>query len=176
VTLAELISQFAEQILGLIPLRWVNQWEQGVLMRAGQVRKLLTHENGLFGTGVHFIVPLLDEAHTIEANADTVLTPVQVHETQDGEAVSFSFAIRWSVVDAARLFSSIHEPKDTLVNEVVMSAGGLIGTIDYDDAACFPDEVYRDVSGRLEEWGIEIEALHLATFARARTMRLITGS
>ena len=176
-TLAELIANFAEYVYGFWPVRIVSQWEQGVRTRAGQVHALLTHENGLFGTGLHFFIPTIDEVHTQEANADTVLTPTQVHETQDGIAVSFSFAIRWSVVDAKKLFESIHEPKETLINEVVSSAGGLIGTIDYDDACVeLIDQVERDISDRLGEWGVEIEALHLANFARARTVRLITGS
>jgi regulator of protease activity HflC (stomatin/prohibitin superfamily) len=177
VTIGELIAALAEYVYGFWPLRVVSQWEQGCLVRAGQVRRKLTHENGLFRTGVHFFVPQLDEIFQQEANSDTVLTPQQAHVTADGKSVAFNFAVRWRVVDVVKLFQSIHEAKDTLIAEIVGSAGGLISTIRFADAHSeLADQVYRDIAEQLEEWGVELEEITLANFAQAQAVRLITGS
>lgn len=175
-TIGELIAQIFEYLYQFIPVRCVSQWEQGVLVRAGQVKRKLTHENGLRRTGIHLFVPLLDEIYQQEANTDTVLTPQQAHVTADGVSVAFNFAVRWRIVDMVKLYESIHEPASTIIAEIVGSAGALVQTIDYENSHELSDEVYRDVHEQLAEWGVEIEEITLANFARATALRLITGS
>jgi regulator of protease activity HflC (stomatin/prohibitin superfamily) len=176
-TLGELIAQFAEHLYGFWPVRVVSCWEQGVLVRAGQVKRLLTHENGLRGTGFHVFCPGLSEIYVQEANTETIITPMQSHVTYDGQSVAFNFAVRYTLVDLAKMYQSIHEAGATLVAEILASGGDLINTFTYEDAQGeLANAVSSDIEAQLEEWGIEVESIRLASFAKARAMRLITGA
>ncbi len=176
-TIGELIAHFAQYIYGFWPIRVVNSWEQGVLVRAGQVRKLLTSDNGIRGTGLHFFCPGLSEVWKQEANIETILTPSQTHTTEDGVSVCFNLAVRYLVVDLSKVYTSIHDIGATLVAELASSAGALVGESTYEEArAQLGDDVWRDLSERFEGWGIELQAIELANFARARALRVITGA
>lgn len=173
-TIGEFLAQFAEYIYGFWPVRVVSEWQQGVYVRAGQVIECLDSTTGIRGTGIHWFCPMLSEIHVQEANIETVTTPKQAHETADQQSVAFNFAVRFAVVDLAAMFQTIHEPNATIINEIMSSAGGFISTFTYADAqAELCAAVEREISPRLEEWGIELQNIQLANFAKNSVVTLM---
>lgn len=176
-TLGDVIAALGEYLYEFVPVRTVNAWQQGVYVRAGRVRKLCTHGNGVRGTGIHFFVPALDQIFVGEANTDVVLTPTQTCTTKDGMVVTFSFVARFRVVDLAKMYATIFAERDAIIEEVSAGAGEWIVELTAKEAKMqLADKVWRDVQERIGEWGVEIEALTLQSFAKCNTVRLIGSS
>lgn len=185
-TFGDLIAQFGQQIASLWPLRSISDWEQGCLIRAGQVRKLLTSINGIRGTGVHFFIPILDEILVMDASIEVVEGSVQTCETSDGESVAFNLAVRYRIVDVCKVYSTIYEVRDTVISQARASAGELAPTFNAyaateqeseegsDFAIELAEAVYRDLHERFTEWGIELQSVALSSCTFCRAYRLIS--
>ncbi len=181
-SIGELLLRIWQHIYGFWPVRVVNDWELGVLVRAGQVKACLDSRNGLFGSGLHWFCPGLSEIWKQEANIETILTPSQTHTTVDGVVVSFNLAVRYAVVDLAKVFSTIHDVGGTLVAELAANAGRLVAESTYDEVCGLAEDsdglggdVWNALVETAEKWGIDLQQVELANFARVRAMRLITG-
>lgn len=167
-TLSELISTAVEWVYGFWPFRIVHAWEQGIRLRCGKITATLE-------PGVHGFWPGVGEIMTRDTVLDVNATESQTVDTQDGESVTFSLAFKYRIVDLAALYTSIQDHDSTVTNEICASAAGLVGTLRYDDLSELPDAVWRDVHGRLNEWGIELFEVSLLNLCAARTYRLIMG-
>lgn len=173
-TLGELIAQFADQLGQLWPARVISDWEQGARVRFGGTGRTLTSTNGVRGTGLHLMIPFVDVIHQIDASTEVKLCQRQDLVTEDGVDVSLVLMVRYRVVDAAKMFRTIYEGGDTVVVEVMGSAGELVPTLNSDTIAEeIADVVCKDVEGRLQEWGIQLEEVRVSTCAFPRTFRLI---
>lgn len=190
-TLGDVLAPVLERAYELWPLRIVSAWQQGVHMRAGQPRKLLTHENGLrlipfWGrrTGLHAFIPFLDEIMTADASIEVAKAPAQTCTTADGQSVTFRLTFSYRVIDAVKVYTRIYEYKDTVIDEGCASAGELVATMDADELWGSEDDdgnevdgltiaVERDIRKRLEDWGIELESARLRDCVIAKTYRLI---
>jgi regulator of protease activity HflC (stomatin/prohibitin superfamily) len=168
-TLSELISTAIEWVYGFWPFRIVHAWEQGIRLRCGKIVTTLE-------PGVHSFWPLVGEIITRDSVLDVNTTDSQTVDTLDGETVTFSLAFKYRIADLAALYSKIQDHDDTVANEVCSSAASLVGTFTYEDLMTeLPDAVWKDVHGRLAEWGIELFEVTLFNLCAARTYRLIMG-
>lgn len=182
-TIGELLLQLWNHIYGFWPLRIINEWELGVLVRAGQIKRTLDSQNGIRGSGLHWFCPGISEIWKQEANTEVVFTPSQTHTTEDGVVVSFNFALRYAVVDLAKTYGTIHEVSGTLVAQVCAHAGRIVAESTYEEirgAAEDCDGLANDVWNALveltEKWGIDLQEVELANLARVRALRVITGA
>lgn len=181
-TLGDVLAPVLEHLWELWPLRIVCAWQQGVHMRAGRPRKLLTHENGIRRTGLHAFIPYLDEIIKADASIEVADGGVQTCTTADGESVSFRMVFRYRVVDAVKVYSTIYDYKQDVIDEGCASAGEHVAQMDYDDILQGNDDgeekltiaVERDIRARLEDWGIELESVRLREFVACRAYRLLS--
>ena len=165
-TLGDLIAQFSDFIASLWPLRVVRPWQQGIRVRGGKV-------TGRLYPGTHWFWPLWGDLHVEDTVLDVNTTEEQTVESNDGQCVTFALAIRYRIVDLALMWVSIQDHQATIANEVTASAAGLVRTIDYDELCeRLPEEVYDDVAGTLEGWGVQLDSVSIYTLCRARPMRV----
>ena len=167
-TLGELLFAAAEWLYGYWPFRIVAEWEQGVRLRFGRITAKLD-------PGLHMFWPGIGEIITKDAVLDVNITELQTVDTADDQSVTFSLALKYRVVDLARLYSSIQDHDATITNEVCASAAQWVQTLDYSDIQSdLSDSVWRDLHVRLEEWGIELIDVSLFNLCCARTFRVLT--
>jgi regulator of protease activity HflC (stomatin/prohibitin superfamily) len=173
VTIGEFLASIFEYLRDLVPFRLVHDWEQGILVEAGRIRRRLTSRNGLEGTGWHFFVPVLSEIHVEATSQEVASTSRQDVTTKDGVAVSLVWAITFRILDLAKLWRSLHDHKEEVLTAIEGSAGELVRASDLDELGELPDMVSRDLRERFEGWGLELERLELKSFTYGQAVRLI---
>lgn len=118
-TLGEFLSKVFEYLYGYWPFRIVSAWEQGIRLRFGRITALLQ-------PGLHAFWPLVGEIHVEEVMIDVNTTPSQTVEDAEGEPVTFSLALKYRISDLAKMWSSIQDHENTVVNEITASAASLV--------------------------------------------------
>jgi len=122
-TFGEFLKQAFEWLYQFWPVRIIHDWEQGVRCRFGNATSLLTSQNGLGDTGLHVFWPLVGEINLYETNIEVSETELQTHTTGDGVAVTISLGIKYRIFDLKRMYQSIHDPVETLGNELCSAVG-----------------------------------------------------
>jgi regulator of protease activity HflC (stomatin/prohibitin superfamily) len=172
-TLGEFFQQVIEWLYELWPIRIVREWEQGVRLRAGNVTRLLTSTNGWFGTGIHAFLPLVGEIQSEETNQRVIETSWQTLTTLDGVSVSFSIAARYQIRDLAKLYVSVHDPEETIQNQLSAAAEVLDSIVAENVAAEFAPAIHDEAKKRLTEWGVKLLQVSLFNRVEATSLRLL---
>lgn len=157
-SLGDLLSQWAGYLWDLFPLRVVKDWEQGVRTIWGQARaEVRTSENGIWGTGVHWFVPVVG-TFEIEATATrTSETAVQNLTTKDHVAVRVSFAVTFKIRDLRMMSRRITDEEDSVLDRIRGAAGKLVPTLRWDELDQLPEKLEERVrSGELHGWGVNL--------------------
>lgn len=173
-TLGELLKQVFEWLYRFWPTRIIRDWEQGVRCQFGNATALLDSHNGLFGTGFHVFWPVVGEININETNIEVTETDLQTHTTADGVAVTFSLGVKFQINDLRRMYVNIHDPVDTLSNEICSAAGRCITSMPYAEISKqLAELVTLEIHEAMEEWGIEVVNIDLINLVHARPLRLI---
>ncbi|MBW2271846.1 MAG: SPFH/Band 7/PHB domain protein [Deltaproteobacteria bacterium] len=173
-TVGEFLTQVFEWLYRFWPVRIVRDWEQGVRCRFGNATALLTSHNGVFGTGLHIFWPVVGEINVNETNIEVTETELQTHTTADGNPVTLSLGIKYRIRDLMSMYVSIHDPVETLSNEICSAAGRCIPEMHYKELSeCLPEQIRAEIADPMEEWGIEIVGISLINLVKARPLRLI---
>lgn len=170
----EFLSQILEWLYRFWPMRIVHDWEQGVRCRFGNATSLLTSSNGIFETGFHVFWPVIGEINVYETNIEVSETELQTQTSRDGTPVTFSLGVKYRIFDLKRMYQSIHDPRETIQNEICSAAGRCIAVSEYaelSDRLC--DRVMQEVKAQMGEWGIEISSISLINLTSAQPLRLI---
>lgn len=175
-TVGEFLRQIFEWLYQFWPVRIIHDWEQGVRCRFGNATSLLTACNGIGGTGLQVFWPVIGEISVYETNIEVSETPLQTHTTIDDVAVTISLGVKYRIFDLKRMYQNIHDPIETLENEICSAAGRCI--VDMEFAALSSrlcEHVMRESKEQMGEWGIEICSISLINLTKARPIRLITS-
>ncbi len=166
-TIGEILGQFAEFIVGLWPLRIVQQWEQGVRMYKGRTKQLLR-------PGLHWFIPLLGDIITRESNIEVIETDFQTVRTEDGVEATFALAVKLKVRNLRRTLDRIHSVTETVQNEVMGQAAWACAQLEWDHLreSLGPD-TRKLIQDRLADWGITVLEVVPVTLTRAQAIRLI---
>lgn len=174
--LGELLYKIWEHVYGLVPFGVVNTWQQGVRMRMGNVRKLLLHDNGWFGSGLHFFIPILEEILVEDASTAVVITRAQVSTTHDGKVVVMSFVATYNIANYQKVIETVYQTDDIVVGAIQSIAGALICQMTYAQARDnLADMVFEELHKRLDTWGLNLEEVTVKSFAKCTAHRLIGG-
>ena len=125
-TLGELLQRIFEWLYQFWPIRIIHDWEQGVRCLFGNATSNLTSGNGIGGTGLHVFWPLLGEINVYETNIEVSETELQTHTTADDVAVTISIGVKHRIFNLKRMYQNIHDPIETLDNEICSAAGQCI--------------------------------------------------
>lgn len=152
------------------PFRIIQEWEQGVRLRSGNVTYLCTSKNGIRGTGIHAYWPVIGEIISEDCNTRVVETPWQ---TVGG--TSWTLAARYKIRDLGKLYVEIQDHEDTIVNVIASAAAELAGMLDGADhtETEFTHEVKRLAANRLTKWGVTLLEVSLYNRVEANALRLL---
>ena len=175
--LGDILYKLWDSLYGLVPFAVINVWQQGVAVRMGNVRKLLTHDNGFRGTGLHFFIPLLEELHVVDASTAVVPTAAQSLVTADGHTVTCSFISTYNISNYQKLVETIYEQDEIVTMEIQAAAAELVPALTYKEArSALADLVFEALHKKLDAWGINLEEVTLKSLAKCSVHRLIGGA
>ena len=168
-TFGELLWKLIEWLAEFWPLRRVNEWEQGVLVRSGKIVGKRT-------TGWHLIVPFLHELNIDDCNVEADLTTRLDFTSRDGLAVSVVGAVQYEIFDAALMWQHIHDHEDSVMTVIcadIVEVGSRMrfdGMIDH-----LAPEARHASNILLMDWGVRVVRLNLAGLTQTKALRLIGG-
>lgn len=169
--MGELLA-FLERIWGaIVPWQIVREYERGVLLRCGRLRRELE-------PGIYLLVPVLDEVLTDNIVPSTTVLPAQSLETADGVAVVLSVVISWSITDATKFLTGVEGREHVIRDAATAIVGRMVAESKWETVRApeFARTVRNKVAARARRFGAEIEDLGFATLARCQSLRLIGGT
>lgn len=166
--LIELLLQFWNSI---VPLVIINQYNKGVLLRAGLYKKTLE-------PGWYLKYPIVDEVLTHVVVPTTMPLPEQSLVTKDGKDILVEAVIKYSVSDIKILLIEVNDTVDA-ISDMTRAIIKIILT-DKTWEECTSNDVDNQITikARVEakRWGVYIEKVTLTSLARGRSLRLFTNN
>jgi len=138
----------------------VQQYERLVVLRWG---KLLRTS----GPGVHFLVPLMDDARKVDLRERVQRVPTQKYITSDNVVVDMDFVIYYRVIeeDAAKSILSVQNFEAAVINLSLATLRAVIGSTTLAQALAERERVRDALQIRLDEvtgrWGIKVSQVEI---------------
>ncbi len=147
---------------------WVTvaAWEQGVLVRLGK------HTHHL-APGVHWRIPFLDRVVIAGVRERVVCSPNGTVTSQDGQAFTFGFSLRFSIVDLRKMVETVARPAEVLESTALAAGASLISSSSAAELSA--DNVATAAGAAIDgpRMGLSVVEAHVVTFAKCRTLRLL---
>lgn len=154
------------------PFRWwvvVAPWERGIRVRTGKSVKQLD-------PGIHLRIPLLDRIYVQTVRIRMISAQGQTIATSDGLVLTLSVAIQYAICDIVRVYNSVANLEDTLLNVIEGLIAEIVATAQAD--ALSPKVIEEQVTARMPSmnWGLSDVKCRVTSYAFVRTYRLIQAS
>ena len=146
-------------IIGLSCVKVVKQSKVGIIMRLGKFRKVAD-------TGVHFLVPFIDQmAYVIDLRETVVDFPPQPVITKDNVTMQIDTVVYYRITDPARYVFEIANPITAIENLTATTLRNIIGELDLDETLTSRDVINTKMRAILDEatdkWGIKVNRVEL---------------
>lgn len=162
----KLITLIQEFIHDLVPFFIVNEWEQGIMLRAGKFNKVLM-------PGLYVKIPFLDSVWKYTVITQSIDIPPQSTTTADNYNVVVKGIIRYSIFDIKSFLMNINQPADVLTD----TTGGMIREIientRWENLVDVDKRLTREVGTFVKKWGIKVEKVTLTDLQMADSIRII---
>jgi len=167
-SLADLLNSFGEYLGRLWPFAIVLPWEQGVRLFAGRITRLLTHENGLRGTGLHCHWPIIGDVYKLESNVEVFET-----EPQTVDDTTFTLGLQTRIDRLDLFYANVNDDLKATVADAVRAAAGEVSLTMEREAWC---QAVRDLAAkRMSGWGVRLIRVSVITATKSPVLRLIVG-
>lgn len=151
----------------IIPFQIVDQWESGVHLRCGIFYKIST-------PGINFKLPIIDKIHTCYTITHTLHLDSQTLTTSDSKNVIIRSIIRFNVFDVKKYLLTITNPDGVLIDTTQGIIRTIVNSKKFNELSSINDELTKEVSHTVKDWGIDVEKVTLTDLAQIRTYRLIS--
>lgn len=158
-----------------IPWFTVDEYEAGVLLRAG---KVITDERGNpieYGPGIHLKVPLLDKPITTSIATETVNVSSQSLTTLDNQDIVVSSAIKCNVSNVGIYLIKVTDVQNALSDVTQGKIKQVVMSKNWEDVKSeeTEKEITELVKKEAKKWGIRVEYVTITTLAKLRSIRII---
>ena len=162
----------------LMPFTVIDSYEEGVIMRLGNCRKVITSENGVCGTGFHWKWPLAETDITEPVKPRVASYKGRSLMTKDGKNVVVGLTMTYRVADIRTALLEVHDVDNCLDDIAHLVGSRTIQQFNYVDltSELFDKELLSNARERAAGYGIEIVDIGLSEIALARTIRLVEGT
>ena len=165
----EWLNTLIERISDLF--KWwvvVAPWERAIRVRCGN--RVVE-----FGAGIHIRVPIIDRFYVQSVRLRTIDTQAQTVTTCDGHALTFSGVIQYSITDLMRLYDTLHQPDDTIIDVASAVASQYVSERTRQEIS--PEGLGAYVTYRMDlgGYGLDGGAFKVVDFAFVRTYRLLSA-
>lgn len=167
-----------ERILDFISAFWnllkpmvvVTEFEGGVILRFGRYNRVI-------GPGLHWKLPLVDEAMVTSTVTTTMALRPQTLTTKDDLTIVVSAIVNYHVCGVRAYLLDIWDSAD-VINDLTLGAiRQIVASANYSDL--HEKEIEEDVLEIIKEdaskYGVDIHKVTFADFGKVRSLRLITN-
>lgn len=146
-------------VLSLSCVKVIKQSKVGIVMRLGKFNKKAD-------TGVHFLIPFLDQmAYVIDLRENVVDFPPQPVITKDNVTMQIDTVVYFQVTDPVRYVFEIANPISAIENLTATTLRNIIGELDLDETLTSRDLINTKMRSILDEatdkWGIKVNRVEL---------------
>ena len=168
VTPLVVIAAVVVVLLGVLGVRVVKQYEQGVLFRLGRLV-------GVRGPGLHLIVPVVDVLHRVSRRIVTMPIQSQGIITRDNVSVDVSAVAYFRVVDAVKSVVAIENVRVAIDQIAQTTLRKVVGQHTLDETLSETDRINVDIREILDittiDWGVEVTLVELKDIQLPDTMK-----
>lgn len=169
-----LIDLILRNLRELWPIRRVNAWQRGLLLRGGRIRRV--YEPGLL-----WRVPFLDELYMWPANEVAIDLPSAAVLTEEGTSIEISANISYRMTDIRALYERLYYTDNSLkliaLGVIASRCAGKPLAAFGKDPATRERELLDALNAAVNDLGVEIVRLHLTTCVPTKAHRhLIDGA
>ena len=168
------LGDIADALLKFFPrLVIMRTTHEGVKWVCGRNVKLMTCQNGLFKTGLHFYLPLITETLMVPIKRQTTTfdTKAQYLITSDGQTVGVAGLLVYDVIDTIALLTETYEHDETIrdfgltaVREVICSNTYEFLRVHHKDV---DSQLRKKLSGELKRFGVRTVRVTLTNLSPA---------
>jgi regulator of protease activity HflC (stomatin/prohibitin superfamily) len=174
-----LLTWLWEHLLELLPFVVVSEWEQGFVVRLGRITRRVAHNDGLFRTGFHLRIPMVDSVITEPLTEQPIDLPVVNITTADSKSIALSANITYKVVDPAKLWRRVADfdtSLEKLATGILAQYGSAYTWEDLQqDRAGIQQALRANLTKHLKAWGVRVVRVHLTDFVPAKQFNVFGG-
>lgn len=143
----------------LFALRKVDQWEKAVVLRNGKFR-------GLFGPGLFWVIPIIDQITTI-IDHRVMVTPFNAERalTKDTVPVNVDAVLFWVVWDAEKAALEVEDYRTAIAWAAQTALREIIGQMDLASILvgrqAMDEELQRIIDARTTPWGVTVQSVEI---------------
>lgn len=156
--------------LSLSCVRVIKQSKVGIVIRLGKFHKKAD-------TGVHFLVPFLDQmAYVIDLRENVVDFPPQPVITKDNVTIQINSIVFYQITDPVSYTFEIANPILAIENLTATTLRNIIGDLDLDETLTSRDLINAKMRTILDEatdkWGIKVNRVELKDIAPPKDIQI----
>jgi regulator of protease activity HflC (stomatin/prohibitin superfamily) len=159
--------------LGLIGVaasaRVVKQYERGVVLRLGRLRKVVREP------GFVMLVPMLDRLHKVNMQIVTMPIPAQEGITRDNVTVRVDAVVYFKVVDPASAVIDVADYQFAVSQMAQTSLRSIIGKSDLDDLLSNREKLNQGLELMIDSpavgWGVQVDRVEIKDVSLPETMK-----
>ncbi|MFL5481151.1 MAG: SPFH domain-containing protein [Gemmatimonadaceae bacterium] len=168
-----LINFIIANLKAIWPISRVYGWQQGLLLRGGQLRRELK-------PGLHMRWPVLEEVYTAYSTEQTIDLPTAAVTTSDGKSIAVSANIAYRVLSIQTLWAAVSNINQSVTNMAIGYLATECTKRSWTDLTERRDEVQAELaalmSKRLAPWGVEITQVFITDLVEARQWRVFSDT
>ena len=163
--LLDLLAQIWDRVS---PLEIIKEYEGAVVLRFGRYNRTLE-------AGLHFKIPLVEEAISTPTCLTTLRLPPQTLTTRDDAPVVVSAIVKYEVRDVKSYLLRIWDRNDVLADVATGAIRTAISALTYAELVTQPPEqaVLEAVRKEVNQFGFKIHRVTFVDLGRVRSIRLI---
>ena len=157
-------------IIGLSCVKVVKQSKVGIIMRLGKFRKVAD-------TGVHFLVPFLDQmSYIIDLREKVVDFPPQPVITKDNVTMQIDTVVYFQITDPKLYTYGVERPLSAIENLTATTLRNIIGDMTVDETLTSRDIINTKMRQELDDatdpWGIKVNRVELKSILPPNDIRI----
>ncbi len=127
--------------------------------------------------GFYWFCPIIQKIETTPSCYQEVDTILQTFTTPDGKGVTLSANVGYTIYNAAKFFTEVHDFDDTIERAIRGHNFEMLYALDYADIRAALPTLTQDLRERIHEqstkWGVRIHQVRLTDFVSAPTYRVL---
>ncbi len=163
----KLIEFLLNIIEDILPVFFVKQYDNGILLRMGKFKKIVH-------PGVVFKIPFLDKVETTTIVTTTLSVATQSVVTKDEKQLVVKSVVKYKVSDVELFMLNVYDATDAIADITQAIIKEQIAQRNFKECIenDFDNTVTKKLRVEVRKWGIEVDRVTLTDIGQIKSLRL----
>jgi regulator of protease activity HflC (stomatin/prohibitin superfamily) len=163
----KLIEFLLNIIEDILPVYFVKQYDNGILLRMGKFIKVLK-------PGLTFKIPFLDKIETTTIVTTTLSVPTQSVITKDKKQLVVKGVVKYNIFDVELFILTVYDATDAIsdITQAIIKEQISLRSFDQCTESDFDNTITKKLRVEVKKWGIEVERVTLTDMGQIKSLRL----